>query len=219
MNIQRCAFSFIAVGTVENRSRAAHLGPERRRPQVLDAALGIAIERGVREVTIGAVAERLNVTRPVVYSCFADRVELLHALLDREGAILLADATEALRHGHPEGDEAVFVAGFQALLAAVDRTPDPWRLMMSADPEPAVAEHFLSNRTAIADQFAKLLRPALKHWRTTNPELKLPVLVEQFMSASEGAVRTLLRDNGHDWSPGTLGEFIGSAVYRAFRAA
>ena len=209
----------MAVGTVESRSRAAHLGPERRRPLVLDAALAIAIERGVREVTIGAVAERLNVTRPVVYSCFNDRVELLHALLDRESATLLADATEALRQGHPEGDEAVFVAGFQALLAAVDRRPDPWRLMMSTDPDPAVAEHFQRNRTAIADQFAKLLRPALKHWRTTNPERKLPVLVEQFMSACEGAVRTLLRDGGHDWSPGTLGEFIGSAVYRAFRAA
>jgi AcrR family transcriptional regulator len=209
----------MVVGTVESRSRAAHLGPERRRPQVLDAALAIAIERGVREVTIGAVAERLNVTRPVVYSCFADRVELLHALLDRESAILLADATEALRHGHPEGDEAVFVAGFQALLGAVDRAPDPWRLMMSADPEPAVAEHFQRNRTAIADQFAKLLRPALKHWCTTDPERKLPVLVEQFMSACEGAVRTLLLDSGRDWSPGPLGEFIGSAVYRAFRAA
>jgi len=209
----------MAVGTVESRSRAAHLGPERRRPQVLDAALAIAIEHGVREVTIGAVAERLNVTRPVVYSCFADRIELLHALLDRESAILRADATEALRHGHPEGDEAVFVAGFQALLAAVDRRPDPWRLIMSADPDRAVAEHFQSNRTAIADQFANLLQPALKHWHTTNPERKLPVLVEQFMSACEGAVRTLLRDSGHDWSPGTLGEFIGSAVYRAFRAA
>jgi AcrR family transcriptional regulator len=209
----------MSVGTLESRSRAAHLGPERRRPQVLDAALAIAIERGVRAVTIGAVAERLNVTRPVIYSCFADRVELLHALLDRESAILLADATEALRHGHPEGDEAVFVAGFQALLAAVDRRPDPWRLMMSADPDPAVAEHFHSNRTAIADQFGKLLQPALKHWGTINPERKLPVLVEQFMSACEGAVRTLLRDSGHDWSPGTLGELIGSAVYRAFRAA
>lgn len=209
----------MSVGTVESRSRAAHLGPERRRPQVLDAALTIAIERGVREVTIGAVAERLDVTRPVVYSCFADRVELLQALLDRENDILLADATEALRHGHPEGDEAVFVAGFQALLAAVDRRPDSWRLMMSAEPDPAVAEHFQSSRTAIANQFAELLRPALKHWRTTNPERKLPVLVEQFMSACEGAVRTLLRDNGHDWSPDTLGELIGSAVYHAFRAA
>jgi AcrR family transcriptional regulator len=209
----------MSVGTVESRSRAAHLGPERRRPQVLDAALAIAIERGVREVTIGAVAERLNVTRPVVYSCFTDRVELLHALLDRESAILLADATEALRHGHPDGDEAVFVAGFQALLAAVDRRPDPWRLMMSADPDPAVAEHFQDNRAAIADQFAELLRPALEQWGTKNPECKLPVLVEQFMSACEGAVRTLLHDNAHDWSPATLGEFIGSAVYRAFRAA
>ena len=83
------------VGTVESRSRAAHLGPERRRPQVLDAALAIAIERGVPAVTIGAVAERLDVTRPVVYSCFADRVELLHALLDRENEILLEEATAA----------------------------------------------------------------------------------------------------------------------------
>jgi AcrR family transcriptional regulator len=186
---------------------------------VLDAALAIAIERGVRAVTIGAVAERLDVTRPVVYSCFADRVELLRALLDRENDLLLADATEALRHGHPEGDEAVFIAGFQALLAAVDRRPDSWRLMMSAEPDPAIAEHFQRTRTAIANEFAKLLRPALKHWSTTNHEQKLPVLVEQFMSACEGAVRTLLRDSGHDWSPGTLGEFIGSAVYRAFRAA
>lgn len=59
--------------------------------------------------------------------------------------------------------------------------------ILRADPDPAVAEHFQSNRTAIADQFAKLLQPALKHWRTTNPEWKLPVLVEQFIFACEGA--------------------------------
>jgi AcrR family transcriptional regulator len=209
----------MAVGTVENRSRAAHLGPERRRPQVLDAALAIAIERGVPAVTIGAVAERLDVTRPVVYSCFADRVELLRALLDRENGILLQEATAALPHDQPEGDESVFVAGFQSLLAAVDRRPDSWRLMMSADADHAVAEHFRNGRAAIANQFAKLLRPTLKHWGTTDRDQKLPVLVEQFLSACEGAVRTLLHDRDHDWSPETLGEFIGSAVYRAFRTA
>ena len=207
------------VGTVESRSRAAHLGPERRRPQVLDAALAIAIERGVPAVTIGAVAERLDVTRPVVYSCFAHRVEMLRALLDRENGILLKEATAALPRDRPEGDEAVFVAGFQALLAAVDRRPDSWRLMMNADPDPAVAEHFQNGRAAIANLFAKRLRPTLKHWGTTDPERKLPVLVEQFMSACEGAVRTLLRDSDHDWTPSTLGEFIGSAIYRAFRTA
>jgi len=209
----------MSVGTVESRSRAAHLGPQRRRPHVLDAALAIAIDRGVPAVTIGAVAERLDVTRPVVYSCFADRVELLHALLDRENDILLGEAIAALPHDHPEADEAVFVAGFQALLTAVNRRPDSWRLVMSAEPDPAVAEHFRNGRKVIADQFARLLRPTLKHWGTTDAARKLPVLVEQFMSACEGAVRTLLRDRGHDWSPSTLGELIGSAVYRAFRTA
>ena len=70
------------------RERAAHLGPERRRPQILDAALQIAAESGTAAVTIGAVATHLGVTRPVVYSCFKDRVELLAALLDREGESL-----------------------------------------------------------------------------------------------------------------------------------
>lgn len=209
----------MSVGTVENRSRAAHLGPERRRPQVLDAALAIAIECGVPAVTIGAIAERLDVTRPVVYACFADRVELLHALLDRENEILIKEAIAALPRDRREGDEEVFVAGFQALLAAVDRRPDSWRLVMSAEPDRAVAEHFRDGRAVIAAQFTKLLRPTLKHWGTTDRDLKLPVLVEQFMSACEGAVRTLLADGGRAWSPDTLGEFIGSAVYRAFRTA
>jgi AcrR family transcriptional regulator len=207
------------VGTVESRSRAAHLGPERRRPLVLDAALAIAIEGGVPAVTIGAVADRLDVTRPVVYSCFADRVELLHALLDRENNILIEEAIAALPHDRREADEEVFVAGFQALLAAVDRRPDSWRLVMGAAPDRAVAENFRNGRAVIAEHFAKLLRPTLKHWGTADRDQKLPVLVEQFMSACEGAVRTMLSDSGHAWSPATLGEFIGSGVYRAFRTA
>lgn len=206
------------VGTAD-RLRAAHLGPERRRPQVLDAALAIAVAQGVPAVTIGAIAERLNVTRPVVYSCFADRVELLRALLDRESAVLLGEVLAALPRNRADADEAVFVAGFQTLLQTVARRPDSWRLVMIADPDPAVAEHFRNSRKVVEDYFARLLDSTLKHWGTTDAGRKLPVLVEQFMSACEGAVRTLLRDDGHDWTPATLGSFIGSAVYRAFRTA
>ncbi|MDI9897387.1 hypothetical protein QM797_21935 [Rhodococcus sp. IEGM 1381] len=50
------------------RVRAEHLGPERRRPAVLDSALAIAVERGVGAVTMVAVAARACVTRPVTYS-------------------------------------------------------------------------------------------------------------------------------------------------------
>ncbi|MCC9186574.1 TetR/AcrR family transcriptional regulator [Mycolicibacterium mageritense] len=207
----------MTAGTV--RERAAHLGPERRRPQVLDAALAVVMADGVAAVTIGAVAKQLKVTRPVVYSCFADRVELIRALLERELGLLLRDAIDALPYGKPDADEAVFVEGFQALLRTVARRPYSWRLVMSADPDPAVAEHFRNGRAVLVDKVSRRLAPTLDRWGTADADKKLPVLVEQFMAACEAAVRTLLRDDGKDWTPDTLGAFVGSATYRAFRTA
>ena len=67
-----------------DRSRAEHLGPERRRPQVLDAALSIAAEHGLAGVTMATVSQRMGVSRPVVYDCYPGRGEVLVALLDRE---------------------------------------------------------------------------------------------------------------------------------------
>ncbi|MGV9798547.1 TetR/AcrR family transcriptional regulator [Mycobacterium sp. NPDC003449] len=207
----------MTVGTV--RERAAHLGPERRRPQVLDAALTVAMERGVAAVTIGAVAKQLGVTRPVVYSCYPDRVELIRALLERELGLLLRDAIDALPHGKPDADETVFVDGFRALLHTVARRPYSWRMVMSADPDPAVAEHFRNGRAVLVGKVSRRLAPTLERWGTTDADKKLPVLVEQFVSGCEAAVRTLLRDDGKDWTPDTLGTFLGSATYRAFRTA
>lgn len=207
----------MTVGTV--RERAAHLGPERRRPQVLDAALAVVMDHGVAAVTIGAVAKQLKVTRPVVYSCFPDRVELIRALLERELGLLLRDAIDALPYGKPDADETVFIQGFQALLHTVARRPFSWRLVMSADPDPAVAEHFRNGRAVLVDKVTRRLAPTLDRWGTADADKKLPVLVEQFMAACEAAVRTLLRDDGKDWTPDTLGAFVGSAIYRAFRTA
>ncbi|WP_081661666.1 TetR/AcrR family transcriptional regulator [Mycobacterium sp. UM_WWY] len=207
----------MTVGTV--RERAAHLGPERRRPQVLDAALAVVMEQGVAAVTIGAVAKQLKVTRPVVYSCFPDRVELIRTLLERELGILLKDAIEALPYGKADADETVFVEGFQALLHTVARRPESWRLVMSADPDPAVAAHFRNGRAVLVAKVSRRLAPTLQRWGTVDADKKLPVLVEQFVSTCEAAVRTLLHDDGKDWTPDTLGAFIGAATYRAFRAA
>lgn len=207
----------MTVGTV--RERAAHLGPERRRPHVLDAALAVAMEQGVAAVTIGAVAKHLDVTRPVVYSCFADRVELIRALLERELNLLVHDAVGALPYGKADADETVFVEGFQALLDTVERRPYSWRMVMSADPDPAVAEHFRDGRAVLLDTVTRRLAPTLARWGTVDADKKLPVLVEQFVSACEAAVRTLLHDDGKDWTAATLGAFIGSSTYRAFRTA
>src|SRR5262249_51657456 len=76
------------------RRRAAHLGPERRRPLVLDAALGLFVERGYRGTAMEAIAEAAGVTKPVVYECYPSKAELFRALLEREeGRLLEAVAT------------------------------------------------------------------------------------------------------------------------------
>ena len=50
------------------RKRAAHLGPERRRPEVLDAALALFLEHGYDGASMQAIADGAGVTKPVVYA-------------------------------------------------------------------------------------------------------------------------------------------------------
>ncbi|MGW4634104.1 TetR/AcrR family transcriptional regulator [Nocardia sp. NPDC004415] len=203
--------------TVQPRRRAAHLGPERRRPQVLDAALAIAVEQGIGAVTMAAVADRMKVTRPVVYSCFADRVELLHELIAREERRIIDGVLEATPRRAVDAGEAVFVDGFQALLRVVAANPDSWRLAYG-NPDPDVATSFGHGRDLVLSRCTALLRPTLRAWGTTEADTKLPVLVELWISAGESAVRSLLADES-TWTPETLGAFVGAAVYRALRDA
>lgn len=203
-----------------HRQRAAHLGPERRRPQVLDAARAIAVADGIGAVTIGSVAAAMRVTRPVVYACFSDRVELVDALLDRESANLLDTILTALHSSaDPEDPERAFVGGFRALLNAAAAAPETWRLVFAGEPDPAIAERFRAAKTHVQIEATEWIRPAMEHWwQTADLEHKLPVLIDLFLSACESAVRSLL-DTSNDWGPDDLGTFVGSAVHRAFRDA
>src|SRR5438128_7131431 len=78
------------------RRRAAHLGPERRRPLVLDAALPLFVEHGYPATSMDMIAEAAGVTRPVIYDCFANKEELFTALLERESGRLLENALASL---------------------------------------------------------------------------------------------------------------------------
>lgn len=208
----------MSTSAVSRPRRAAHLGPERRRPQVLDAALEIALTDGIGAVSVGSVAQRLGVTRPVVYACFGDRVEILKALLLREEAALVGDALNALPRQRPNATEADFVDGMQALLGVVATRLDSWRLLLDSDPDPAVAEHFARARTMLAAALERRLRPTFVDWGIEDLERKLPVLIEFFLSTCEGAIRSLIHQ-GSSWSPAQLGEFIGQVSYRAMRHA
>lgn len=202
------------------RSRAQHLGPQRRRPQVLDAALAIAVQDGIGAVNVGSVASHLGVTRPVVYACFSDRVDMVEALLDREGGALVDSLVEALHStGGSPGPQEAFEQGFRSMLAAVAANPDPWRLIFTGAPDPAVSACFRKAREHLEQRSTEWFRPAvLAWWQTSDLDRKLPVLIELFLCSCEAAVRSLLA--GTDgWTADELGEFMGRATYRAFKDA
>ncbi|CAM4066562.1 MULTISPECIES: TetR/AcrR family transcriptional regulator [Tsukamurella] len=212
--------------TTGSRRRAEHLGPERRRPQVLDAALEIAARDGLAAVTIGTVADRLQVTRPVIYSCFPDRVALITELLDRETEKMMTYVLTSLHNAHGEDPERAFIIGVQGLLAAVNERADTWQLLFSGITDPEVVHRVQGARTTLAKQAEDWIRPALiRWWDMQDLDRKLPMLMELFVSACEAAVRTMLADRPDDAGPewrgdsDRIGEFYGSAIHRAFHGA
>jgi AcrR family transcriptional regulator len=208
-----------ATVTTRSRNRARHLGPERRRPQVLDAALAITVEQGVGQVTVGSIAERLQVTRPVIYACFADRVEIITALLERETEALQGALISALDAARGEKRQSAFIVGFQSMLQAVAERPDSWRVVFSAGPDPAVKGRFLRVRAQMAEATAAMLAPALtRWWGIVDSDTKLPALIEFFLSSCEAAVRCLL-DTSNPLGADDLGELYGRMIYTAFSAA
>ena len=212
--------------TTGARRRAEHLGPERRRPQVLDAALDIAARDGLSAVTVGTVADRLQVTRPVIYSCFPDRIALIGELLDRETNRMITHMLDALHQAHGKDPEKAFIIGVRGLLDAVNHSPQTWLLLVSGTTDPEVMDRVRLVRATLAQQAEDWIRPALvRWWDMQDLERKLPLLMELFVSGCEAAVRSMLdqrpEDAGADWQGDAdgIGAFYGSALYRAFFGA
>src|SRR5882757_3504391 len=111
------------------RKRAAHLGPERRRPQVLDAALELFLERGYEGTSMDAVARAAGVTKPVVYACFPGKDELFRALLRREEERILAEIQAAFAGSDLSDPEGTLIEGFTGFLRAVAASPEVYRLI------------------------------------------------------------------------------------------
>lgn len=102
--------------------------------------------------------------------------ELIRALLERELGLLLRGAIDALPYAANRTPARRCSSKAFRLLRTVARRPYSWRLVMSADPDPAVAEHFRNGRAVLVDKVSRRLAPTLDRWGTADK--KLPVLVE-----------------------------------------
>src|SRR4051794_32541665 len=71
---------------------------------ILDAALVEFERHGLRRVALDDVARRAGVSRTTIYRRFANRDELVAAVIERENVVLFADIAAELAGARPPAD-------------------------------------------------------------------------------------------------------------------
>ena len=203
------------------RPRAAHIGVERRRPLVLDAALALFVEQGYAGTTMERIADAAGVTKPVVYECYPSKPALFEALLNREERRLLEGVLAALP-GELDSDdvESMLRTGFVALLRGASSAASSWRVVFDAQhgSEPAVVQRLERARARVSSQARALIRSFLVQAQVEDLERKTQVLGDLLMAIGEASVRMLLTGES-GWTPDELASFVARVVFQGAQAA
>jgi len=197
--------------------RAEHLGPERRRPLILDVAFELFLEHGYKGTSMDAIAHAANVTKPVIYACFSSKAELFGALLDREEQRMLEHFSAALQTSTGLQDlQATLSAGFTSMLQAVSDTPDIYRIALlgAGDTEAAIdarVRHGREQRIAAIATVARTWLQGQAPARQLDPaalDTTAHFVGQTLLSVGEAGVRTMLAAP-ENWTPQTLGQTLG----------
>ena len=200
----------------EPRKRAAHLGPERRRPEVLDAALKLFLKSGYDGTSMQAVADQAGVTKPVVYACFNSKDELFRALMAREEERILGEIRGAFAGADLSDPETTLIEGFTGFLRAVGESPEVYRLIFLGEGggNAALAHRIQRGREEQVRRLSELAKGWLESNGNGNKRSKAEIertarlLGNSIAGLAESGARLLLSgDDG--WTPDTLGRELG----------
>jgi AcrR family transcriptional regulator len=193
------------------RQRAAHLGPERRRPLVLDAAFDLFLQHGYEGTSMEAIAAAAGVTKPVVYACYPSKEELFEGLLRREEQRIFTEIQSSLPVDADVDDpEPLLVDALTAFLRVVDHSPDAYRIIFLGEgATTAVAQRIQRGRAQQVEAVAALARRWLEGRDT---EFDLDASARLFgtmvVGLAESGARAMLSDP-ETWDPETLGRLLG----------
>jgi AcrR family transcriptional regulator len=114
---------------VETRSPRRRIARADREQQILDAALAVFSERGYQNASMDVVAERVGVTKPVLYTHFGSKDGLLLACIARARAELLEVTTAAAASA--TGPEEMLRKGTRAFFDYLQSQEPAWTLLYS----------------------------------------------------------------------------------------
>jgi AcrR family transcriptional regulator len=189
-----------------SRTRAAHLGPELRRPLLLDAALPLFAEEGYEAVSMQQIADAARVSKPVLYSCFTSKEELFGELVRREDRRLwdLVEDSVPLP-GDAEDHESLLRRGLTGMLRTVAAAPDAFRVIYL---QPAGEDRVERGRAHWEQRMAEVIAA-----RALIPNREAAVLGRLLVAAAELGFRTLLEEPG-TWNPDELAAYLARTLMR-----
>ena len=125
-----------------------------RRQQLIEIAKSLFAERGYDGTFIEEIAQRANVSKPVVYEHFGGKEGLYAVVVDRETQLLLDRLTQALTSG--QGRELLEQAAL-ALLEYIETSTDGFRILVRDSPVAQSTGTFASLISDVASQVEHIL--------------------------------------------------------------
>jgi AcrR family transcriptional regulator len=159
MLVEATRLTGVAVPDKELRAPRARMTGTERRHQLIDIARSLFAERGYEGTSIEEIAQRANVSKPVVYEHFGGKEGLYAVVVDREVRALLERLTTALTAGHPR--ELLEQAAL-ALLDYIEQETDGFRVLVRESPMMSATGNFVSVLNDVAHQVEHILGAEFK---------------------------------------------------------
>ena len=178
--------------------RAEYLGPERRRPLVLDAALEIFAEGGFADASMQAIADRAGVSKAVLYDCFpGGKQEIYYALLERSEQTFMKHMIGVLEGTERMSLEESLAQGLRAFLDYAEIHPHSFRVIFgeAGTRDPEVARRSERAREKIVSLMRERTHEVIRSAGLEPTEIT-DVYPRTIVAAGEELARWMLRDPG-----------------------
>jgi len=147
-----------SVGRRDAVRRAAdarvRMSGQERREQLLDVGRKLFADKGFEAVSVEEIANKANVSKPVVYEHFGGKEGLYAVLVDREMNYLLRSFEDALHGSNPR---LLLEQAGMALFDYIDAYPDGFRILVRDSPISQTSGTFASLIIDVAAQVEHLL--------------------------------------------------------------